>query len=494
MEAESEDNEEDDAILESVSPRRTAEDLQEASAYSIGKESDMSGLTVDKPATVRSQGSADLMGATQHGSRPERPYVRQVASAMPGTRQARSNDAQLSAPPRSMIRSAGSQRIQPPMDTTGQRLGARSAGSQRALSSASSRIKYSFDQKVTPRTAQSPRPNLARPGHLPRSKVSSISTGPQEGDSEYIKFSQQILKPGEGQGHDPGMNAIHQFHDLTYGQFESMRNTSISSMDDGGSVDSMNVHRGDPRQEKAHYHEDGTKCTCSAEAKRVMSAALSAMTRVSGDHSVINIPTAPMTPSDSDRNSLSDMDPLSSTSSFHRASLGEEDWKESSFDQSGYHAPEHQHQGTEGDSPTPSKEMVINRHDGLDSLGITPPRSAGKKRTVKFSDEIEEPFVPYTSPISTPRDPQHPGSAEGSLHSGEFVHSDNRPDLTASSMMSGEASGELSVLRAKIKADLQKTQAETEQDLRGMKSPAPGVWSGGRFTKLVISDKWQLLL
>ncbi|XP_041475090.1 uncharacterized protein LOC121423720 isoform X2 [Lytechinus variegatus] len=475
MEADSEDNEEDDAILESVSPRRVAEDVREAASIcSIGKESEASGLTVEKPASARPQGSTDIIGVTQISSRAEKPYVRQVASAMPGMRQARSNDAQLTAPPRSMIRSAGSQRIQPPIDSTSQRLGARSAGSQRALSSASSRIKYSFDQKVTPRNAHSPRPNLARPGHLPRTKVSSISTGPQEGDAEYIKISQQILKPGDGQDRDVGM--IAQISDFTQGQFGN-RDPSISSMDEGGSVDSMNVHRGDPHQEKAHYHEDGTKCTCSPEAKRVMSAALSAMSHVSADHSVINIPTAPMTPTDSDRNSLSDMDPLSSTSSFRRASLGEEDWKESSFDEGGQVAESGDHGPgvTEVSSPTPSKEIVINRHDGLDSLGITPPRSAGKKRTVKFSDEVDEPFVPYTSPISTPRDPHHPGSAEGSLHSGEFVHADNRPDLTASGKMSGEAAEELNELRAKIKADLQKSQAETEQDLREMKSPAPAV-------------------
>lgn len=489
----------------SVSPRRKLEDMKERSDYSIGKESDVSGMTVEKPPTFRSQGSAvDIAGLMAQGSTAEKPYVRQVASAMPGMRHA--PDSQLSAPPRSMTRSAGSQRIQP-MDSSGQRLVLRSAGSQRALSSASSRRKYSFDQQVTPANAHSPRPNLARAGHLPRTRVSSINTGPQEGDQEYIKFSQQILRPVEGRPRkgDPGMMAISHVGDTNQAR-HSMRDPSVSCLDDGGSVDSMNVHRGDPHRGKhEHYHEDGSKCTCSPEAKRVMSAALSAMSHVSTDHSVINIPTAYMAPSESDRNSLSDMDPLSSTSSFRRPSLGDDDWRETSFDQStekdnqidsSYDVMASEEVAESGDhgnigsipdanenkppitfvsSPAPSREIVINRHDGLDAQGITPPRSAGKKRTVKFSDEILEPYVPYTSPISTPRDPLHPGSEECSLNSGEFVSSDNRPDLTASGERAeaGSTSKQLTDLRAKIKADLQQSQADTEQDLRGMKSPAP---------------------
>ena len=510
-ESEEEDGEEidEDAREEmvSVSPRRKLDDMQEASMYSIGKESEMSGLTVEKPATVRSQGStvdipgalpleSPLLGSPQQASPPGRPYVRQVASAIPSSRYAQSGDPLLRAPSRSMARSAGSQRMQP-MDNTGQRIGVGSAGSQRAISSASSRRKYTFDQKATPRNAHSPRPNLARPGQLPRTKVSSISSGPQEGDQEYIKISQQLLKPGEERSRME-LAAISHVSDMNQTHMGSgdVREPSVSSLDDRETVDSMNVQRGDQQHEKqGHYHEDGTMCTCSPQAKRAMSAALSAMSHVSTEHSIINIPTARMTPTESEHNSLSDMDPLSSTSTFQRASLGEDEWKEATMDQSmdkevfgdlpnkDGKSTEISESGDHGDmpretnavdapservSPTASREIVINRHDGLDSLGITPPRSASKKRTVKFSDEIQEPYVPFTSPISTPRDPGNPGSAEGSLASGEFVLPEERTDLTRSGQepRDGAASVELTELRAKIKADLKQSQAETEHDLK----------------------------
>ncbi|XP_071498485.1 uncharacterized protein [Diadema antillarum] len=504
-EDEEEDGEnEDDDLLDEVitegregythpSPRRKLEDMQENSMYSIGRESERSGLTVEKPPTMRSL-QASMHDFAIHGSPPEksRPHVRQVASAIPSTRHAQSMDPALSAPPRTMARSAGSQRIQP-RENDLKRLGAQSASSRRALSSASSRKRYSFDQPVTPHNAHSPRPNLIKPGHLPRSKVSSISQGPQEGDQEYIKFSQQILRPGDARSRESsaGLMAMGESNQPRHGSGD-MRyrpEPSIISTDDVVSVDSMNVHRGDPHQKPDHYHEDGTKCTCSEEAKRAMSAALSAMSHVSTDHSVINIPTAPMTPSESDRNSLSDMDPLSSTSSFRRTSFDEDDWKDTSGNDSKPETSASGHrtaaeQVTEsGDhsnitdigSPTPSREIIINKDDGLDAQGITPPRSAGKKRTVKFSDEIPEPFVPYTSPSSTPRDPAHPGSREGSVNSGDFAPEEKRPDLTATepSSRAGSASQELMELRSKIKADLQQSQAETQQDLEELKSQGP---------------------
>ncbi|XP_022109855.1 uncharacterized protein LOC110989631 [Acanthaster planci] len=366
--------------------------------------------------------------------------------------------------------------------------------SQRAQSSGS-KGRYSFSQPPTPRNLNSPHPNLVKPGQLPRTGVSSINPGIPEGEHEYIKISQPILPGSERtQSRMDNLAAIARVgeknaivEDYRGSSVSLGRNPSVTSLD---SMDSLNVQGG---QVVNQLPDDLTEppCSCSPEAKRAVSAALSRVSRDSSN--VINIPTADMNMSMSDLNSMSDMDPLASYSSF-RGSLSsdvaaaeadlmpeEEAETRDLIDEMGSEqvdratrslasSPSSQH------LPSPERQEVgyiINKVDGLE-LRQSPgePREESRKtasakkpnRTVTFAEEIQTPSVPNCTPESTPRDPTDVDSVKSEVDTDD---SSNRPQSSESNQ---SATDELSVLRSKIKSDLVETQRVTQHDLAALEA------------------------
>ncbi|XP_038056428.1 uncharacterized protein LOC119728311 [Patiria miniata] len=378
--------------------------------------------------------------------------------------------------------------------------------SQRAQSS-NSKGRYSFSQTPTPRNLNSPHPNLVKPGQLPRTGVSSINPGVQEGEHEYIKISQPILPGSERtQSQMDNMAAISRveernaFADYKEDSESLGRNPSIASFD---SMDSMNVE-GDRIGNHLPDNLTELPCSCSPEAKRVVSAALS---RVSLDSAnIINIPTADMNMSLSDLNSVSDMDPLASYSSF-RGSLSSDvaaavaadllpegvgeavphqgdllPSNEISGEQVGVASRSSASSASSQRLPMSRERQeelgyIINKVDGLelaqtDNENKEQQRKAASakkpNRTVTFAEELRPPSVPNCTPESTPRDPTDVDSERGD------VDTDERDLRPRSAQSSESAADELSALRTKIKSDLVETQQATQQDLDAFQAQRQG--------------------
>lgn len=478
---------EEEAVPSSL---RFSEDLKRGSIVSsmLGEvalsESEDTTTLLDKPVTPRSSphqsyANSDA-GLTTHGISPK-------PRSIPLTSPAPSSPSIVSGRPWT-----GSQK------------------SQRAQSS-NGKTRYSFNQTPTPRNLNSPHPNLAKPGQLPRTGVSSINPGVQDGEHEYIKISQQIL-PGSERANSRAenlaaivrvseRNAYPDSHDDT----QSLgQNPSIASFD---SIDSMNVE-GD--RGRNHLPEDVTNlteppCSCSPEAKRVMSAAISRVSHSSSNF--INIPTADMNVSLSDLNSISDMDPMASYSSFRGSlsselaeandlTLGEDEDQSPQKDPNDNHLMDSNNEqegkptasstsssSSKHQAPSDSQEdlgYVINQVDGLDLMHSDEVRDPQRKshsakksnRTVTFAEEI--PSVPNCTPESTPRDPTDMDSVKSDIdektypeiNSNESKSNLERP-LSAESNRSSTAE-ELSALRSKIKSDLVETQEETQNDIKAL--------------------------
>ncbi|XP_071799421.1 uncharacterized protein [Asterias amurensis] len=378
--------------------------------------------------------------------------------------------------------------------------------SQRAQSS-NSKGRYPFSPAPTPRNLNSPHPNLAKPGQLPRTGVSSINPGVQDGEHEYIKISQQIL-PGSERANSRAENLAaiarvseRNVYEDSHDDSQSLgQNPSIASFD---SVDSMNVEgdRGGNRLPDDVTTMNDPPCSCSPEAKRVMSAAIS---RVSHSSSTfINIPTADMNTSLSDLNSISDMDPMASYSSFRgslSSELGEANdltleegdmsplkdsndnhLSESNNEQEGLATVSSASSTSSKRQPHEDLGYVINQVDGLDLRNsdnevLEPerkPASAKKSnRMVTFAEEL--PSVPNCTPESTPRDPTDIDSVksdsderiDSGINRNETKSNPGRP-LSAESNQSSKAE-ELNALRSKIKSDLVETQETTQNDIKAL--------------------------
>ena len=344
--------------------------------------------------------------------------------------------------------------------------------------------------------------------------MSSINPGVQDGEHEYIKISQPIL-PGSDRANS-NLAAISRIgernaHADTSDDLQSLgRNPSIASFD---SIDSMNVERD---RTGNHLPDDVTMwteppCGCSLEAKMVISAALSRISHESSNY--INIPTADMNTSLSDLNSVSDMDPLASYSSF-RGSLGSdiaatndltsEDGVD--IDKAVQKDPNHNHLA-DLNNTTNDQEAVATIHsissasslcqppfqDGQEELGyiinqvdgleltrskhelMEPHRksTSAKKsnRTVTFAEEILTPSVPNCTPESTPRDPTDVDSVKSDtdMYDTQEVD-DSEPRSQSRESNQSVVTEELSVLRSKVKSDLVKTQEATQSDIEALKA------------------------
>ncbi|PIK35323.1 hypothetical protein BSL78_27851, partial [Apostichopus japonicus] len=297
-----------------------------------------------------------------------------------------------------------------------------SGRSRRVHSSTGGR--YNFDQPATPRSAQSPR---VKPGQFYRTGVPSINTVPREGEQEYIKISHQIPSPYHPLGHETPSAAMLDERD------GEDRSSSPGSMK--GSVSSLNVLRG--VDENTHHTHEGEDCSCTEDAKRVMSAALSGISLPHEDHSLfISIPTARVSPGGaSDIQSELNMMRSSQASVTRRSSLDDDEFDQysekddlSEFDdlveEEGDLQLEDSNQGNlemagsndvnaEALQLPVNEDVIINREDGLLSedgilskkaeRSISSPRGDGK-RTVTFREDLLEPSAPTTTPLSTPRD------------------------------------------------------------------------------------------
>ncbi|KAJ8040405.1 hypothetical protein HOLleu_14686 [Holothuria leucospilota] len=486
-------------LMQRLSPR-TEDDLnrdKSLSLSSLGKGSDVSGTTVDKPPSLSFESRDNTSSPTDDVPAslpsPSRRMVRNQRSAPAvAVRRSTSHGSSTTNPgirPKSeMTRRADRKPL--------------SGHSGRAQSSTSQR-RYVFDLPPTPRSAQSPR---VKRGQFHRSGVPSINSGPREGEQEYIKISHQIPSPYQATNREAPVG-ISDVDDV------DSRPSSPGSM--RGSVSSLNVLGGGEENQHIHHEEN---CSCTQEAKRALSAALSGLSSSHTEHGpFINIPTARLSPAGTS-DLPSEVDAIrSSRLSFTQRSQPEDDdsdqysEKEDLSDIDDYPGTPPLEDGVENGSlenhdllddagginglekladndtiPSqhPSKEeIIINREDGLQSQesllpkkeerSISPSRPEGK-RTVTFREDLLEPSAPTTTPFSTPRDSIELFSeddAENGVAGDETgVKEEGKLDENKSQRRMGSASKELTDLREQIKSDLRQTQEEVKKDLEEMKT------------------------
>ena len=362
-----------------------------------------------------------------------RPVSRQVSSAASTTRQ---SSGKIQSTPRQLARAVPSAPIMSARTTRSNTTSVRSASPKRAQSSPPRRNrKYQFDDPPTPRNIHSPRPNLAKPGQLARSGVASINASSQDGgEQEYIKISQQLL-PSSGNRRSYSAASRSDVSRISSGTeldtvMDANRNDSIS-------INSMDVNKGD--NDILHHHDDDHRhCTCSPEAKRVLSAALSHMSNASDPNAVISIPTAINTEVDVQSNAGSSagsfyseksdlLNELESPSASGRETPTDFDRQEPDIPSNEQSTETNKQDPTEAQNveipgSSSNQDIYINQTDGLafnqndleqmnkDTEQMDVPKSRSnsaaskKKRSVKFADEQESLSVPYCTPSSTPRE------------------------------------------------------------------------------------------